>query len=63
MEAFDLLLWMWAACALCFVGDGLMYQGKSRNAKDLGRVLYCFSGAMLVIAIVAIEKFAREGLL
>lgn len=58
MEVFDLLLWMWAACALCFV-DGLMYQGRSRNAHDLGRVLHCFSGAMLLVAIVAIEYMGR----
>ena len=57
------LIWMWIAASLAFIGDGLSARAKRRWVRELGNVLFMASFAMLVIAIVAIEKFAREGLL
>ena len=63
MTVFDFLIWMWFAASLGMLGDGLSARAKRRWAVELGNVLFMASFAMLVIAIVAIEKFAREGLL
>lgn len=63
MTVFNFLLWMWGAASLAFVGDALATRGKRRWVVELGNVLFAVSFAMLVIVIVAIEKFAREGML
>lgn len=56
MIHFKLLLWMWIAASLAFAGDGLIAQGATRNRQDVGRVLFAFSGSMLLTAIVAIGR-------
>jgi len=58
MTMVDFLVWVFIAASLAFSGDGLIARGKTRNARDLGRWLYDFSGAMLLVAVVVLWSMA-----
>lgn len=59
MRIFNLLVWMWIAASLAFIGDGLSARAKRRWVREAGNVLFAVSFAMLVIAIVAIAHMGR----
>lgn len=59
MRTFNLLVWMWFAASLGFLGDALATRGKRRFVCELGNIIFAANFAMLVIAIVAIAHMGR----
>ncbi|MBQ1576612.1 MAG: hypothetical protein IIZ83_06595 [Oscillospiraceae bacterium] len=54
MTMWYFLVWSFCAASLAFAGDGLESRSGSANLRDLGRVLFAFSGAMLMVQAVVI---------